>query len=518
LSQDLALKPTGRIFGGLVGDLKRKAPFYLSDFRDGLSSKVAGTTLFLYFAVLANAIAFGALTGVLTDGQIGISEMFVVTAVGGVVYALFSGQPLTILGGTGPITIFTGILYAACLQWDLPFLPVYAWVGIWAGLILLICAVTDASCLMRFFTRFTDEIFVVLISVIFISEALKDVHETFASPEFPLDSALLTLILSLGTFMIARGLRRAVNTPFLTRRFREFLSDFGPSLSIVLMTMLALSFPEVKLEMPMVPPELAPTAERSWLVDLFSVPTWAIAASVLPGIMAGILLFLDQNITTRLVNSKDYMLKKGGGYHLDIAVVGLLVVVGSLFALPWIVAATVHSINHVKSLSETEIVEAEGERLELIIGVRENRLSNLVIHVLMGASLFLLDMIRVIPMAVLYGLFLYMGITSLTGNRFYERLMLWITDPRLYPDNHFTRFVSRRTLNVFTAIQLLCLVALWVLKSSKLGILFPLMLAGLVPFRMFLRRFFPGPEFALLVAEDPGEVVKRFPPERRLAD
>ena len=89
MSQDLALKPTGRIFGGLVGDLKRKAPFYLSDFRDGLSSKVAGTTLFLYFAVLANAIAFGALTGVLTDGQIGISEMFVVTAVGRGLRAFF---------------------------------------------------------------------------------------------------------------------------------------------------------------------------------------------------------------------------------------------------------------------------------------------------------------------------------------------------------------------------------------------------------------------------------------------
>jgi hypothetical protein len=310
--------------------------------------------------------------------------------------------------------------------------------------------------------------------------------------------------------MIARGLRRAVNTPFLTRGFREFLSDFGPSISIVLMTMLALSFSEVKLEMPTVPPKLAPTVERSWLVDLFSVPTWVIAATLLPGMMAGILLFLDQNITTRLVNSKDYMLKKGGGYHLDIAVVGLLVVVGSLFALPWIVAATVHSINHVKSLSETEIVELDGERRELIKGVRENRLSNLLIHLLMGASLVLLDMIRVIPMPVLYGLFLYMGITSLVGNRFYERLMLWITDPRLYPDNHFTRFVSARTLNVFTAIQLLCLVALWVLKGSKLGILFPLMIAGLVPFRMFLRRFFPGPEFDLLVAEEPEEVVKRF--------
>ena len=508
MSQTLELKPSGRIFGGLAADLKRKMPFYRTDFKDGLNSKVAGTTLFLYFAVLANAIAFGALTGVLTNGQIGIAEMLVVTALGGGIFALFSGQPLTIIGGTGPITIFTGILYAACIQMALPFLPVYAWVGIWAGLMLLICASTDASCLMRYFTRFTDEIFVVLISVIFIFEAIKNIHETFVSPEFPLPSAFLTVILSLGTFMLARGLKRTVDTPFLTRRFREFLSDFGPTIAIAAMTIVALSFSEVKLERPTVPDKLAPTMDRTWLVNLFDVPAWVIAATIIPGIMAGILLFLDQNITTRLVNSKDYRLRKGGGYHLDIAVVGLIVLVGSFFALPWIVAATVHSINHVKSLSETEIVELDGRRQELVLGVNENRVSNLAIHLLMGASLFLLDAIRVIPMPVLFGLFLYMGVTSLVGNRFFERLTLWITDPKLYPDNHFTRFVSPRTLNTFTVIQLLCLVALWVLKSSRLGILFPLMIAGLVPFRMFLRRFFPGAEFDLLVAEDPEDIVE----------
>ncbi|MEQ1842271.1 MAG: hypothetical protein ABL994_17840, partial [Verrucomicrobiales bacterium] len=31
--------------------------------------------------------------------------MIVATAAGGIVFALFGGQPLTILGGTGPIVI-----------------------------------------------------------------------------------------------------------------------------------------------------------------------------------------------------------------------------------------------------------------------------------------------------------------------------------------------------------------------------------------------------------------------------
>ena len=42
--------------------------------------------------------------------------MIVATAVGGVAFALFGGQPLTILGGTGPIVIFTGLLAAVCKQ------------------------------------------------------------------------------------------------------------------------------------------------------------------------------------------------------------------------------------------------------------------------------------------------------------------------------------------------------------------------------------------------------------------
>ena len=74
---------TGKFAGGLRADLARRMPHYFADFKDGFHTQVAGSTLFLYFACLANAIAFGALTGFMTDGQIGTTEMMIATAAGG---------------------------------------------------------------------------------------------------------------------------------------------------------------------------------------------------------------------------------------------------------------------------------------------------------------------------------------------------------------------------------------------------------------------------------------------------
>ena len=500
-TKNTELEFTGRLFGGIIDDIKRKAPFYKSDFTDGLHSNVAGTTLFLYFATLANAIAFGALTGVMTGNEIGITEMLVVTAIGGILFALFSGQPLTILGGTGPITIFTGILYVTCNQMEISFLATYAWVGIWSGVILLICAFTDASALMKYFTRFTDEIFAALISVIFIVEAIRDIIKAFGSDGFGLSSAFLSLILALGTYVLARILKNFTSTPYLRASVRNYVSDFGPAIAIIIMTLFALNFPEIKLSTPKVPDSVGTTSGRPWLVDLFSVPTWVIFGSIGPAILATILLFLDQNITTRLVNSPDYKLRKGGGYHLDLAVVALIILIGSFFALPWIVAATVHSLNHIKSLAKTKVINAGSTKKEIITGARENRLSGLAIHIMMAASIFFLGFIGYIPMAVLFGLFLYMGLASLNGNQFFDRIMLWVTDPKLCPKTHYTRIVPTKWIHRFTVLQLLCFVILWLLKASRFGILFPLMIAALVPINMLMARFIPAPYMDALVNE-----------------
>lgn len=71
----------------------------------------------------------------------------------GVTYGFFSGQPLTILGSTGPILVFETIMYDFCkgLGWD--YLPFRLWTGIWCGVILIILVATDASAFVCYITR-----------------------------------------------------------------------------------------------------------------------------------------------------------------------------------------------------------------------------------------------------------------------------------------------------------------------------------------------------------------------------
>lgn len=498
---------TGRLAGGLRDDLGRRLRWYGDDLRQGLSGKVLASVLFLFFACLANAVAFGGLTGLVTGGQIGTVEMIVATAAGGIVYALLGGQPLTILGGTGPIVIFTGLLYAASKQAGLDFLAVYAWVGLWSGLLLVLLAVLDASALMRYFTRFTDEIFAALIAVIFIVEAVRSMVGPFAAGE-PRARALLTVLLGLGTFVLAQRFKNFARTRFLWRGVRTFVSDFGPAIAIAAMTGAALLLPDVTLPGAAIPARFDTTTGRPWQVDLGALPGWAIAACIIPALMATILLFLDQNITARLVNAPENRLRKGPAFHLDLLVVGVIVALSSLFALPWIVAATVHSLNHVKSLADTAVRGEGTARREVIVSVRENRLSGLAIHVLIALSILILPLIQLIPMAVLFGLFLYMGVATLQGNQFWERFTLFFTDPRLYPDSHYVQRVPHRKIHLFTAVQVGALGALWVLKASPAGILFPVLIALLVPLRLGLGRFFSADELRALDAEESVEEVE----------
>lgn len=59
-----------RLFGGLIQDIKRKAPFYLSDFKDGMSLQCVASFLFLYCACMSPVITFGGLLGEATEGRI----------------------------------------------------------------------------------------------------------------------------------------------------------------------------------------------------------------------------------------------------------------------------------------------------------------------------------------------------------------------------------------------------------------------------------------------------------------
>lgn len=60
-----------------------------------------------------------------------------------------------------------------------------------------------------------------------------------------------------------------------------------------------------------VPTALTTTVGRPWMVPFMTLPVWARWAAFFPALMSTVLLFMDQNITVRLVNAKQHKLKKG---------------------------------------------------------------------------------------------------------------------------------------------------------------------------------------------------------------
>lgn len=75
-------------------------------------------------------------------------------------------------------------------------------------------------------------------------------------------------------------------------------------------------------------------------------------------------------------------------------------------------------------------------------------------------------------------------------------------DPSRYPENYYVRAVPAGVIHRFTAVQTGLLALLWILKTSSMGILFPLLIALLVPIRFVLDRVFEPGHLALLDAEE----------------
>lgn len=52
-----------RLFGGLLQDIRRKVPWYGSDFSDALHPQCLSAVLYIYLATVTNAITFGGMLG-----------------------------------------------------------------------------------------------------------------------------------------------------------------------------------------------------------------------------------------------------------------------------------------------------------------------------------------------------------------------------------------------------------------------------------------------------------------------
>ena len=102
-------------------------------------------------------------------------------------------------------------------------------------------------------------------------------------------------------------------------------------------------------------------------------------------------------------------------------------------------------------------------------------------------------------MPVLYGIFLYMGISSLKGIQFINRILLVFMPEKHQPNYLFLRHVRTYKVHIFTFIQITSIVLLFVIKSNRsISILFPLMVLALVGIRKLMDYLFTQKELFYL--------------------
>ncbi|NWY35149.1 B3AT protein, partial [Pheucticus melanocephalus] len=206
-----------------------------------------------------------------------------------------------------------------CSSNGLEYIVGRVWIGFWLILLVLVVVACEGSFLVRYLSRYTQEIFSFLISLIFIFETFSKLVTIFkhhplkreynvqseVQPGVPEpNTALLSLVLMAGTFFLAFFLRMFKNSSFLPGKVRRLIGDFGVPISIFIMALADFFINDTYTQKLSVPKGLQVTnsSARGWFIhpmgDTMPFPIWMMFASVIPALLVFILIFLETQITT----------------------------------------------------------------------------------------------------------------------------------------------------------------------------------------------------------------------------
>ncbi|XP_033980303.1 sodium bicarbonate transporter-like protein 11 isoform X5 [Trematomus bernacchii] len=516
---------------GIYEDLCRRLPHYPSDFTDGIVGsnktllKYMTTAIFLYIAILLPAIAFGSLNDESTRGEIDVRKTIIGQSIGGVIYSLFAGSPLVIPLTTAPLAIFISVIRGICDDYNLDFPAFYACIGLWNCFFLILGGIFNVSLLMKLFKRSTEEVIALFISIAFVVDAVKGTVKIFlryyhpptlgnttvqilpqagdllggnrsemaagyvlnALPETVIhctrERPLLCMLLMLGTLWMGYTLYQFKRSPFLHVKVREVMSDCALPISVLMFSFIG-SYIFSDIDLPVFKVHDRPVFRVAPFERLSALN---VVSAMGLGFLLALLIFIDQNIVVSLTNAPENRLLKGTAYHWDLMLSGLINILMSVLGLPWMHAAFPHSTLHVRQLAFVEQRVEGGHLYETIVQVKETRLTSLAANIFIGVSVLLLPLpLQWIPKPVLYGLFLYIALTSIDGNQMCDRMALLLKEQTSYPPTHYIRKVPQRKIHYFTFLQMmqllvLCTFGMYPIPYMKM--IFPLLMIMLIPIR-----------------------------------
>ncbi|KAK2739137.1 hypothetical protein FQN55_009542 [Onygenales sp. PD_40] len=497
------------LFHGMAGDIKRRAPFYGSDWTDAWDYRVVPATVYMYFANILPALAFSLDMFEKTNMSYGVNEVLLASVLGAVVFAFFAAQPLVIVGVTGPITVFNYTVYDIMSPTGTNYLAFMCWIGIWSLIMHWILAITNSCNALTYVTRFSCDIFGFYVAFIYLQKGIQVLTRQWGKSGEA--SAYLSIMVALLVLMAAYICGVVGESNLFQRYIRKFIEDYGTPLTIVFFT----GFVHIG-HMRNVPVETLPTSkaffptlDRSWLVNFWDIDVGDIFLAIPFAVLLTILFYFDHNVSSLIAQGTEFPLRKPAGFHWDIFLLGLTTGVAGLLGIPFPNGLIPQAPFHTAALCVTrQVADADetnkGKSVRVVDHVVEQRVSNLAQGLLTLGTMSgpLLIVLHLIPQGVMAGLFFIMGVQALLGNGVTQKIRFLAQDREFTPQSNPLKRIERRgAVWAFVAIELLGFGATFAITQTIAAIGFPVFILILIPVRSFvLPRYFTAEELAALDA------------------
>ncbi|KAF9881236.1 hypothetical protein CkaCkLH20_01386 [Colletotrichum karsti] len=526
-----------QLFRGMINDIRRRAPFYTSDWLDAWDYRVVPATVYMYFAKyvwpfprvpallqprafvggnfdvighdafasILPALAFSLDMFTSTGSTYGVNEVLLASVLGSVVFAVLACQPLVIVGVTGPITVFNYTVYDIMKPTGVNYLAFMCWIGLWSLVFHWILAIMNSCNWLRYVTRFPCDIFGFYVAFIYLQKGIQVLERLGDAEPF-----YLSIVASLLVFMVAYVCAGVGGSGLFHHHMRIFLKDYGTPLTLIFFTGFVRIGRMKPIHLEVLPTSIAfmPTADRGWLVHFWDIPVGDIFLALPFAVLLTILFWFDHNVSSLIAQGTEFPLRKPAGFHWDLFLLGLTTGVAGILGLPFPNGLIPQAPFHTESLtvrkSEAEVDdkgEFTGKYATRASHVVEQRVSNLAQGLLTLGTMTgpLLVVLHLIPHGVLAGLFFVMGVQALEGNGITLKLLFLARDRNLTPPSHPLNQIRRRAVWGFVAIELVGFGATFAITQTVAAVGFPVFIMLLIPIRAWLLpRWFSGQELGVL--------------------
>lgn len=497
-----------RFFRGMINDVRRRAPFYWSDWRDAWDYRVVPATVYMYFANILPALAFSLDMFTKTNMSYGVNEVLLASVLGSVVFAVFAAQPLVIVGVTGPITVFNYTVYDIITPTGANYFSFMALIGLWSLVMHWALAITNACNALKYVTRFSCDIFGFYVAFIYLQKGIQVLTRQGSEEAFYLSIMVALLVLVVGYLCGIIG-----TSPLFQHYVRVFIKDYGTPLTVVFFTGFVHigKMREVPLNTLPTSKAFFPTTDRGWFIHFWDIRISDVFIAIPFAILLTILFYFDHNVSSLIAQGTEFPLRKPAGFHWDIFLLGLTTGVAGLLGIPFPNGLIPQAPFHTDALCVAKVVADPNEEgankghvVTKIDHVVEQRVSNLAQGLLTLGTMTgpLLVVLHLIPQGVLAGLFFVMGVQALEGNGITLKILFLCKDKTLTPASEPLKRIDRPlAIWVFIAIQLIGFGATFAITQTIAAVGFPIIILLLIPFRTFvLPKWFTDEELRLLDA------------------